>query len=92
MGQTTVTRHLHTRVAEHMGVSPRTRRSLSAPLFSSVRDHSHRTGHVSTEKDFKIVTKIRMKYDLSILESLVIANTRPKLNIMHNSEDLSIFS
>ena len=90
MGQTT--RHLHTRVAEHMGVSSRTRRSLSAPLFSSVREHSHRTGHVFTEKDFRIVTKARTKYDLGILESLVIANTRPKLNIMQNSTELSLFS
>ena len=86
------TRHLHTRVAGHMRVSSRTRRSVSASLFSSVREHSHRTGHVFTEKDVRIVTKARTNYDLGIMESLVIANTRTKLHVMHNSTKLSLLS
>ena len=39
-----------------------------------------------------LLLKQERKYDLGILESLVIANTRPKLNIMHNSTELSLFS
>ena len=89
VGQTT--RHLQTRIAEHMGISSRTQRSLSAPLFSSIRDHSHKTGHTFNESHFRILNKARNKYDLGILESLVITNTRPNLNIMQNSTELSLF-
>ena len=89
-GQTT--RHLKTRVAEHMGISSRTGRLLSAPLFSSIREHSHKTGHVFNEHYFRIIDKARKKYDLGILESSVkITNTRPKLNVMLNSNELCLF-
>ena len=89
VGQTT--RHLKTRVAEHMGISSRTRRLLSAPLFSSIREHSHKTVHVFDEHDFRMIDRARNKYDLGILESLVITNTRPKLNVMLNSNELALF-
>ena len=87
-----MTRYLHTPIAGHMGVSSRTRRSVSASLFGSLREHSHRTGHVFTEKDVRIVTEARSNYDLGIMESLVIANTRTKLHVMHNSTKLSLLS
>ena len=39
-----------------------------------------KSGHVFRESDFRIVGKARNKYDLGILEGLVITNTRPKLD------------
>ena len=64
---------------------------LSTSLFSSIREHSHKTGHVFNEHDFRIIDMTRNKYDLGILEYLVITNTRPKLNIMLNSNELCLF-
>ncbi len=40
MGQTT--RHLHTRISEHLGISPITRKPSSSPVMSSIFSHLNR--------------------------------------------------
>ena len=67
VGQTT--RHLKTRVAEHMGISSRTRILLSAPLFSSIREHSHKTGHVFNEHDLELLTRPEIHTILPLLKA-----------------------
>ena len=89
VGQTT--RHLATRIAEHLGISPRTHRILGAPCFSAIREHRETTGHTINANDFSILSKAKQKYDLAILESLHIFRTRPSLNTMQGALELQLF-
>ena len=54
VGQTT--RHLHTRVSEHLGISPVTGRPSSSPVMSSILSHLNSTGHSASFDDFKILS------------------------------------
>ena len=85
------TRHLTTRIAEHLGVSPRTHRTLSAPSFSAVREHRNTMGHQISPSDFRILSRAKYKYDLGITESLCIQRTLPVLNTMQSAEVLQLF-
>ena len=85
-------RHLTTRVAEHQGISPRTQQPLQSPAFSAIREHSHRSGHSINQQDFSIVCKAKIKFDLSIMETLEIQRTMPSLNTMQSSLPLELFT
>ena len=54
VGQTT--RHLNTRVSEHLGISPVTGRPSSSPVMSSILSHLNSTGHFASFDDFKSVS------------------------------------
>ena len=89
IGQTT--RHLKTRISEHRGLSPRTGKALGNPNFSSIREHCLDTGHDFSVNDFEVIATGRDKYELKILESLLIKHYRPKLNNMLCSSPLQLF-
>ena len=55
------TRHLHTRVSEHLGISPVTGRPSSSPVMSSILSHLNCTGHsanLTTSKFFPLAPKL----------------------------------
>ena len=50
VGQTT--RHLHTRISEHLGITPITGKPSSSPVMSSIFSHLNTTGHSANFDDF----------------------------------------
>ncbi len=54
LGQTT--RHLHTRISEHLGISPITGKPSSSPVMSSIFSHLNTTGHSANFDDFTILS------------------------------------
>ena len=83
-------RNLTLRIAEHLGVSPRTYRPLSTPSHSSIRTHSLETQHAFSKHDFKILIKAQNTSDIKLLESLFIKHTNPELNNQITSCPLNI--
>ena len=83
-------RHLHTRVAEHRGVSARTGQPLTRPSFSNIRNHSWQCDHRILADNFKIVTKGTCNQDLYILESLAINLLKPNLNDYNSPSTLLV--
>ena len=71
-------RHFQCRISEHLGISPRTKAQLSAPLFSSIREHRDQTNHRISLDQFKIID--RTSNNVRLLESLYIFKMKPKLN------------
>ena len=72
------TRQLFVRATEHMGISPRTKRPLSSPPFSSIREHSYNASHPISINSFSIINQ--SSYNLKLLEALHIHKLKPKLN------------
>ena len=89
VGQTT--RHLHTRISEHLGISPITGKHTSNPTKSSVLSHSCASGHKVDFDDFKILSSCSDSYELMIHESLLINKYKPTLNIQGSSIPLNLF-
>ena len=86
------TRHLKTRVAEHIGIHPRTGKTNPNPLHSSIRNHQSKTGHQIKEENFKVIYKAKNEYeDVRIAESILISKDKPELNTMEPVK-LSIIS
>ena len=77
MGETT--RHLHTRVADHKGVSFRTHRPLSQSPNSRISDHAEETNHEIVFNDFRVLSRCN-KFDTKITESVLIHHMTPSLN------------
>ena len=84
------TRHLQTRVAEHMGKSPRTGRPM-ANLRGAIIDHTVTTGHGVSPGDFSIVHSCN-NHNLDISESIIIHSKKPTLNNLMSSTPLNILS
>ena len=84
------TRHLKTRIAEHRGLSARTGKPITRPLFSSIRDHCISENHDLKTVNFSILSRSN-RNDLKIIEAILIDRDKPDLNIMH-SDNLSILS
>ena len=91
VGQTT--RHLHTRISEHLGISPITGKHTSNSTKSSVFSHSCTSGHKVDFADFKILSFCSDPYDheLMIHESLLINKYKPTLNVQGNSIFFNLF-
>jgi len=85
------TRHLHTRVAEHRGVSPRTHRPVTTPCHSNIRDHSYSSDHPISSTDFKILATVN-RYDVRLAESILIHKLKPTLNSLDSSLPLNILN
>ena len=88
MGQTT--RHLHTRVSEHLGISPITGKPSSSPVMSSIFSHLKTTSHTAIFDDFKILSSCSDDRELMIHESLLISNLKPTLNDQGSSIPLNL--
>ena len=78
VGQTR--RHIHTRISEHMGVSPLTGKKRSVSTMSGILAHIHTTKHQISPSDFKILSTATSEADLLIRESLFISKLNPILN------------
>ena len=82
LGQTR--RHLHTRISEHMGVSPLTGKKRATTSFptSSIQAHTRQTNHAISPNDFSIISSCRSSsnFELLIRESLLISKYKLSLN------------
>ena len=76
VGQTR--RHIHTRISEHMKVSPLTGKKRSIPTMSSILAPKHMQKHPVSSSDFKILS-CTSEWDLLIGESLLISQLNPVL-------------
>ena len=72
-------RQLKCRVAEHMGLSPRSNLPISHPNFSSILEHHKLSKHALSPSNFKILSNSNNS-DIRLLESIYIYKLRPKLN------------
>ena len=88
VGQTT--RHLHTRVSEHLGISAITGKPSSNPPMSSIFSHLKTTGHTANFDDFEILSSCSNDCELMIRESLLISKLKPTLNVQGNSIPLNL--
>ena len=88
VGQTT--RHLHTRVSEHLGLTPITGQPSSSPVMSSIFSHINTTGHSANFDDFKILSSCSDTCELLIHESLFISKLKPTLNVQGSSIPLNL--
>ena len=82
VGQTT--RHLHTRISEHLSISHITGKRTSNPDMSSVLSNLCASGHKVDFDDFKILPSCSDPYGLMIHGSLLINKYKPTLNVQGN--------
>ena len=82
-------RTLGTRVAEHLGISPRTSLPATTPKQSAVRDHVTTCGFDVSMEHFSIID-VGGKRDLTLLESIHIYKRRAPLNNTASAEPLRI--
>ena len=82
VGQTI--RDLHTRVSEHLGISPITGTPSSSPPMSSIFSHLKTTGHPASFVDFEILSSCSDDCELMIHESVLISKLKPTLNVQGN--------
>ena len=82
--------HLHTRVSEHLGISPKTGKPSSNPPMSSIFSHLKTTGHTASFDDFQILCSCLDDCELMIHESLLISKLKPTLNVQGNSIPLNL--
>ena len=81
-------RHMYTRVAEHMGISPRTGLPVTHPK-SNIFSHFTDTGHRISETSFKTIISSQNS-NLKLLESICIHQLKPILNDKQYSTPLNI--
>ena len=90
VGQTT--HHLHTRVSEHLGISPVTGGPPFTPVMSSILSHLNCTGHSANFDDVQILSTCSETYELMIHESLLISRLKPSLNVQGSSIPLNLYN
>ena len=91
VGQTS--RLLHTRIADHLGISALTGKERANPSTTNILSHHHDTGHPTTSDDFTILShsSSSITHELLIRESLLIHKLNPILNSQSSSIPLSLF-
>ena len=73
--------NLAKRIAEHQGVSERTGKVRGSAPYSSIREHYVKEHHEPPDvTNFKIIGRTRNKFDLGILEAILISMHKPSLN------------
>ena len=82
--------HLHTRVSEHLGISPIMGKPSSSPPMSSIFSHLKTTGHTANFEDFEILSSCLDDCKLMIHESLLISKLKPTLNVQGSSIPLNL--
>ena len=78
VGQTV--RHLHTRVSDHLGISPLTGKKRTNPSPSVILPHLSETGHSASLNDFPSLSSCSSSSELLVKESLHIRQHNPSLN------------
>ena len=82
---------LEQRIYEHFGASFRTRRPLTHPVQSSIRDHCHSICKCNFNiNDFCILYRGNFKDEIRIAESILIKRLSPTLNLDTSSVPLRI--
>ena len=79
-------RHLSTRISEHLGISYRTAVPLTTPPFSAIRNHTefNHPNYTISPDEFSIVENAQSDYQLLKKESILIKLTQPNLNNMES--------
>ena len=72
-------RHLNLRIAEHIGISPLTRKKVK-PKGSAVSDYLLLCNHSPSFENFSVLTKENKKFLLELEEDLLIIRDKPSLN------------
>ena len=90
VGQTT--RHLYTRISEHLGISLITGKHTANPAKSSVLSYSCASGHKVVFDNFKILSSCSDSYELMIRKTLLINKYKPTLNVEGSSIPLDLSS
>ena len=75
------TRHFHTTVPEHLGISPITGKRSFSPVMCSIFSRLNSTGHSSNFDDFEIPSSCSDTCELIIHESLLISKVKPSPNV-----------
>ena len=88
VGQTT--RHLHTRISKHLGITPITGKLSSSPIMSSIFSHLNTTGHSANFDDFKILFSCSDSCELMIHERLLTSKFKPSFNVQGSSIPLNL--
>ena len=88
VGQTTC--HLHTRISEHLGISPITGKPSSSPVMSSIFSRLNSTGYFANFDHFEILSSCSNTCELMIHESLLISKLKPSLNVQGSSIPLNL--
>ena len=84
------TRPLHMRIAEHQGISFRSKNPSQHPVSSAIREHSLKCSKQISSSEFSIIGQELPGNNLEILESLHIFHQKPTLNINQSSFQLKI--
>ena len=86
-------RTLHTRMSEHLGVSPRTGQHLSQPPQSSIRNHCEQSCQCAPNfSNFSILDSVSNPLCLRIKESIHIHTLKPSLNETSSAFPLNILT
>ena len=81
------------RIAQHMGVSPRTVtvEAMKSKVGSDIRDHSLKCKTHIKKENFKILDRLHNKNGLLLLESLHQKTKKPSIGIQQQSTPLLCF-
>ena len=79
------------RIAQHMGVSPRTGKEVATKVASDIRDHSLKCKTHIKKENFEIIDKLHTKNGLLLLESLHQKTKKPSLGTQQQSTPLLCF-
>ena len=86
------TQHLlHTRISEHLGISPLAGKKRSYTSLSSILSHTRTSHHAISADDFSITSSCNSPFELLIRESLLIGKFKPVLNENIRSVPLALF-
>ena len=79
-------RHLSTRISEHLGVSYRTSVPLTNPPFSAIRNHinTNHSNYSISPSEFTIIDNAPTDFQLLKKESILIKQLQPNLNNMES--------
>ena len=84
---------LHTRMSEHLGMSPRTGQSLSQPSQSSIRNHCYQSCQCAPSfSNFSVIDSDSNPLSLRIKESIHIHSSKPSLNETNSAYPLNILT
>ena len=84
-------RHFKSRICEHKGISPRTKKPYVNPPHSNIREYSLSCDHPIISDNFSVLAKCPT-FDLRLLESIYIHKLSPNLNNHNSSCPLNILN
>jgi len=85
------TKHLKTRISQHLGISDRTGTQMTKPPFSAIRNHADDTDHPIHRKDFSVLASTPYHQQLLIMESILTYIHKPSLSNNETSTPLLCF-